>query len=373
VTKDIEEPSSSAGLVAVKPEIGASRPGDTLPRLTHDVVFVCRYPDKWSDLLSAPCVTWDLDAMHDRIITNEDCWTIATYVRLRHLYSNIYLTDRFMPGKICVVSSLDLRVKDFPCRSFVVGCRSDGYEPVLCDFAVVQNPGTLRSRTDVYIPHWPQPGLIPRDAARDVRIENMSFKGWLGNLHESFRTPEFEGKLRELGVRLVLSGKSTSAVHWNDYSRDDLFLAARDLTEFDAKAKPASKLINAWNAGVPALLGPEPAFLELRRSELDYIEVIRPEDVIEAIRRLRDNPSLYRAMIANGRERGEEFSKERMIRMWVDALSGPIAQAYESWLERSQFRHFVDFALRIPRYRKAKATHLHHRDHGRRVLTGIIT
>jgi hypothetical protein len=47
---------------------------------------------------------------------------------------------------------------------------------------------------------------------------------------------------------------------WHDYSTDDLVLAVRDLTEKDALVKPASKLVNAWIAGVPALLGPEPAF-----------------------------------------------------------------------------------------------------------------
>lgn len=34
----------------------------------------------------------------------------------------------------------------------------------------------------------------------------------------------------------------------------------------------------------------------MRKSELDYIEVRSPEDVISAIQHLRDNPKLYQAV-----------------------------------------------------------------------------
>lgn len=37
-------------------------------------------------------------------------------------------------------------------------------------------------------------------------------------------------------------------------------------------------------AGCPALLGPEPAYQFLWKSELDYIEIRSPNDVISAIR-----------------------------------------------------------------------------------------
>ena len=63
----------------------------------------------------------------------------------------------------------------------------------------------------------------------------------------------------------------------------------RDLTESDYFAKPASKLVNAWHAGVPALLGPEPAYQALRM-QFDYIEIRSPEDAIREVIRLKENP-----------------------------------------------------------------------------------
>ncbi len=201
----------------------------------------------------------------------------------------------------------------------------------------------------------------------------MTYKGREYNLAHWFRTTAFAEELARLGVRFQINGiaseEADAKVAWNDYSACDLALAARNLTEVDALAKPASKLVNAWQAGVPALLGPEPAFRRLRRSELDYIEVVLPEDVIAAVARLKDNPSLYRAMIKNGSERAKDFSTERIIGRWVDVLSGPIARAYDAWRQELPGVHLVRFALRIPRHKKAKRNALYDREHGRRILT----
>jgi len=84
--------------------------------------------------------------------------------------------------------------------------------------------------------------------------------------------------------------------------------------------KPASKLYNAWRAGVPALLGPEPAFRELRCDPLDYFEVRSVPDVLTAIDRLRADPTLYRRMVDHGRARAVEFSPEAVLAQWADLL-----------------------------------------------------
>ena len=69
------------------------------------------------------------------------------------------------------------------------------------------------------------------------------------------------------------------------------------------ETKPASKLVNAWAAGVPAMLGPEPAYRELRSSPLDFLETPAAEAVLDAIDRLRGEPGLYAAMAENGLRR----------------------------------------------------------------------
>jgi hypothetical protein len=68
------------------------------------------------------------------------------------------------------------------------------------------------------------------------------------------------------------------------------------------------------------VLGPEPAFRELRLHPLDYLEVSSVSEVIGAIARLRDEPGLYRAMIERGRERAAEFSVDAIRDRWVELL-----------------------------------------------------
>ena len=107
--------------------------------------------------------------------------------------------------------------------------------------------------------------------------------------------------------------------------------------------KPASKLVNAWLAGTPALLADEPAFVRLKRSELDYIAIETSRDVVAAVRELRRLPALYLAMVENGLGRGAAYSvhatKERWLRFLLDdvvpdAIKWGTARrpSYFSWL-----------------------------------------
>ena len=58
-----------------------------------------------------------------------------------------------------------------------------------------------------------------------------------------------------------------------DYRTLDAVIAVRPFEPHLYFAKPASKLINAWRAGVPALVGPEFASREIRRTDDDFLEV----------------------------------------------------------------------------------------------------
>jgi len=239
---------------------------------------------------------------------------------------------------------------------------------------IVQNRAQVKSETDILMPHWPQPGLLPRLKERGNRIENLVFKGRSWNLYHEFRSPEFQAALARLGVRLTVDDEARDRVpNWYDYRTADLVLAVRDLTEQDALTKPASKLVNAWIAGVPAILGPEPAFQELRKSELDYMEVRSPSDALDAIQRLRSQPELYEQMIANGLRRAEDYSRDRMVQRWVDVLSGPVAERYRRWLREGRVRRLARLPLRAVRQKLAYRSALYHRDHGYHIVSGRFT
>ena len=337
----------------------------------YPIYFICRNKKKWHFLFEYPEELPDLNQIFKNIVTNEDCWIILTYFHLKQQGLDVRLSENFVPGEICVVSSLDHAIQNFSYSSFVVGCRSDGPKSNLSDISIVQNIQNVESKKDIFIPHWPQPGLISRAESRGRQIKNLVFKGSITNLHESFRSSEFLQDLENLGVKLVISSESTNgSADWHDYSAADLVIAVRNLTEEDARVKPASKLVNAWMAGSPALLGPEPAFQHLRRSELDYIEVRTPKQAVEAIHYLQNSPDVYQKMVINGYERAKDFTPTCIAQKWRNALSDVIVDEYIKWSTENMLQRKVRFPARAFQQKISNIKSLYHRENGRRLITG---
>ncbi len=340
-------------------------------RLPVDVHFVVRHADKWRPWIDRADATSDVgvDSLHEHIVSNEDCWIVSTYLQLRSRVDNVRLVAKPPAGAMCVVSGLDFGIRDFTLGSFFIGARSDGPDPVLCQLRVVQNPSQEHSGEGVCIPHWPQPALMPRDPARGSRIDNMVFYGSENNLDPRFRTPAFEASLQRLGVTFRLHGRDgRETVAWNDYREADLVLAARNLTVADALTKPASKLVNAWLAGVPALLGPEPAFRDLRRSPLDFFEVRTADDALHAVAHLKAEPALYLAAVRNGMSRAIDHTPERIATRWIEFLTGPAVASYERWQRTGRWRRRATWFLKAPSHKRARQRAAWLRDHGARIL-----
>jgi hypothetical protein len=194
------------------------------------------------------------------------------------------------------------------------------------------------------------------------------------NLAYPFRRPEFAESLQQLGIRFVVSpdDSATQFQDWADYTQADVVLAVRNNTTYDLTVKPALKLINAWLSGCPAILGPEPAYQAIRQSELDYIEVRSVEEVIDALKRLQNDPDLYDAMVENGFKRVQDFNADRVALQWRNVLAGPIAQGYERWCKQSPLQQKIgrpiQFLLRRRRHSRSFAYHMHHIHQGERLF-----
>ncbi len=197
-----------------------------------------------------------------------------------------------------------------------------------CDRVVVQNnisPDTASTR---FIPHWPQPGLQPRDSQRGARLENIAYFGRIGGPVPWMTSESFRARLARLGVSFSISDQE-----WSDYRNLDAILSVRSESEAMLSSKPASKLTNAWLAGVPALLGNEPAFEALRHDSLDYVRVSSADEAIAAIDWLRNNPDHYQAMIVNGRARSRDFTRQAILERWLSLIEEVAGQEHmtASW------------------------------------------
>lgn len=274
-----------------------------------------------------------LDADRDwrELQLGERAWVLQTYLRLRRRGRDVRLEAR-APGEGLVVFHAKQErelVTTLPkgSRPVLVGVRADNRQPLAAEFEVLQNGRWANARTRFAVPHWPQPGLVPRDPSRGDRLERIAYKGFAANLAAAFRSPEWGAFLANLGIAWELdetvfqgTGTDLDAAHWADYGEVDAVLAVRPRHRGREFSKPATKLVNAWAAGVPALLGDEFAYRELRSSPLDYFEVTDLEAARAAVRRLRDEPGLYRAMVDHGAVRGSEFDVDAVSRAWEELL-----------------------------------------------------
>jgi hypothetical protein len=286
----------------------------------------------------------DPDRDPGEFIPGERSWILQTFVRLAAAGHDVELTDRPPARGVVVFHAKQVEALMRHWRrlgdAVLVGVRADHNESHLADFQVLQNRVWENGSTRFHIPFWPQPGLVPRDPSRGARVERVAFKGFMANLRPEFQSEEWALELERRGIDWVTDavefralGADPRKLRWADYRDIDLVLAVRPADRRGHTDKPAAKLYNAWRAGVPALLGPEPAYREIRRNGLDYVEVNSIADALAAIDRLRGEPDLYRAMTARGWERASEFSTEAILGAWVDFLwrRVPELAAVRSW------------------------------------------
>lgn len=263
--------------------------------------------------------------------TGERAWILQTYLCLKRAGYDVALTDRWPERGLLVFSSKQRRTLPQLAGStadvYLLGIREDVGPALIADWEVLQNGREADNKARFFVPFWPQPGLIARDASRGPLLRRAAYKGFLRNLHPDFRDERWSRFLAERGIAWWCDApeyrgrqRAATVTHWNDYSEVDLVVAIRPYDRFLHSRKPATKLYNAWLAGVPAMLGPEYAYRELRRSEEDYIEVHTLSEAMRSIDVLLQQPARYMAMIANGQRRAPDFSRAAILHQWAQLL-----------------------------------------------------
>jgi hypothetical protein len=259
----------------------------------------------------------------------ERAWILQSYLRLAAAGLPVALAEAPRPGIVVYHAKqwreLERRLT-VPQQSTLVAVRGDVRPAPNADFEVVQNPRVARGRR-LFVPHWPQAGLVPRDAARGSALRCAAYKGVHANLHPELQRPEWRAALAGLGVEWVADEvdhragrQERAALRWPDYSTVDVVVALRPPDRRLHPGKPATKLYNAWLAGVPAALGPESAYRAERRSPLDYLEAATAAEALAALARLAGDPGHYQAMVTHGRARAAEVSPEATTERWRQLL-----------------------------------------------------
>jgi hypothetical protein len=137
-----------------------------------------------------------------------------------------------------------------------------------------------------------------------------------------------------------------SSAAWHNYREVDAIVAVRDQNQLANSAsgmhfedrKPATKLYNAWLAGVPAVVSPESAFRQIRLSRLDYLEARDIPEIVARLIQLKNDPLLRRAMIANGIRRSAAFASDSVTKDWITIIERGIVPEYCRWSQSSLYR-----------------------------------
>lgn len=345
-------------------------------RLSQPVYFVLRnFHDRWRDVLEGSN-TPHPDDVYNRIASPANSWIAHTYLRLKREGLNVQLVTDYVANEINITVAKECGGTTRTDRAFIVCCQHDRYSAPLAHIRVVQNPLQVKNRKrDYYVQHWPQPGLMPRDPTRGDSIENVVYQGSYGNIDSQFKTDTFRDRLQSLGLSLKLSqfrNSSNTGIDWRNYSDADIVLAVRNLTQHDVKCKPISKLANAWLAGCPAILGPEPGYRAVRKSDLDYLEARTEDEVIQHLTYLIENKDVYRAMVENAKQRAHEVGPEQVKQRWIDVLYGPVLEEFQKWNKANRlivsFWRPAQFAVRLARHEIDRKIHAYRATHGPRIL-----
>lgn len=265
-------------------------------------------------------------------------WTVQTYRRLQEADFPCALVNSLPDEGIVFLHRNGFRhhargIKVNP-RRLLVCFQGDLAPHPDAQIHVVQNRQQHHPPSGSYfMPHWPQPGLQPRDPARGDRFETVSFFGHRANLAPEFHAAVWTEALEASGLHWQPTVSTNQwcdyqnlKVTWDDYRHVDAVVAVRTFNSATLarnryyRHKPATKLYNAWLAGVPAILGQECGYRAERRGELDYLEVASLSEALEALTRLQRDGGLRQAMIKNGYERSQAITPKRITQQWISLI-----------------------------------------------------
>jgi hypothetical protein len=258
-------------------------------------------------------------------------WIVRPWQALVRRGMPVRLSGVIPPEGVIVAARGDLpwHLRPSP-RQLFVCARADAGPHPWAQLELVQNPAQARpAGRRLFVPHWPQPGLRVRDAARGARFERIGFLGDRANLAPELASPEWPRLLAREGLEWILRQKGRHDL--GDYGDLDAVIAIRDFAGMPHDYKPASKLVNAWLAGVPAIVGPESAFLAAGRPGEDFLLAESVESTLAALRALRDSPGLRARLVENGRQRAMSFNEDSVLAVWTDVLYDKAPKMLAEW------------------------------------------
>lgn len=277
------------------------------------------------DLDGIRALDWD----EGTIACERHTWVWPLFCQLKMRGWSVSFSYELKKGAVNIVhgevARWQLKATDFV-KYFVVVARADFRPFPYGQFEIVQNKKTCVVGR-VYMPHYPQPGLISRDPKRGEDVLNICFAGVIQN---SVDTSRLEQDLMKVGCRFVFRGVG----QWQYLHDVDILLGVRSLSKKTYDSKPPTKLFNAWHAGIPFIGGYDSAYEQVGIPGENYLRVSSYDELIGAILQLKSNRLLYRQLRENGRVAATSYTPESITDMWTRFLEKEVCPAFMKWSDR---------------------------------------
>lgn len=276
-------------------------------------------------------------------------WIYQTWSLLQQSGIPCHLLEALPVSDIAIFLGMSLSLKTKSLlhpNLFLVDIVAHGHPHPEAHFHLVHNKAHARwLPRSFFIPHWPQPYLIPRNPDRGDRFENVCFLGDPEQLALEFIFPSWAERLKK---ELQLHFQIKTADHWHDYSDVDAIIAIRDISSARYLDKPATKLYNAWHAGVPFIGGVDSAYAADGHPGVNYLVATSVEEAFQHLRRLKEDPLFRQQLVRHGTEAGKAFTREATLQQWKTFILEILPKLVERWQKKSALqRHLFMMTQRL--------------------------
>lgn len=278
-------------------------------------------------------------------IASAQAWIFQTCIFLQRAGFHASLVHDVPPDGIVISLAGSLPQNFRPPRGlFIADVVSDALPHPAAHVHIVQNALHASRLPDaVFMPHWPQPGIIPRNTSRQDAFERIAFFGDEKNLAPELRDPQWQKKLHnKTGAILEIRG----AARWNDYHDVDAAIAIRDFRGRRQLHKPATKLYNAWLAGVPFVGGADSAYAADGNTGADYLMARSPDETLNALTALANDPQQRQRLVREGARTAQAFTPESITKRWQTLLADDLPARAAKYAAQPAWRRRGDTLFR---------------------------
>lgn len=266
-------------------------------------------------------------------VDSHRAWCLQTYLRLKDSAVKKDISFGFSPksGVINIIHCDTISGLSFKERysNFFVVIVSDRRVYFDGEINIIQNFNQKFRDRDVWLPHWPQIGLITdsKNVNFNKKIRYLSYYGLSKNSLE-LRT--------ELPPGVSISFKEPE--EWHDYRNCDAVIAIRNDMKQDY-SKPPTKLINAMLAEKLFIASPDSAYSQIAEDSEDYYSVKNCSElysILENNQKIKVNFKKFKSL----------YNFDMISNYWVSTMVTHIPPFYYQWQKKSKIRRIASEVIR---------------------------